>query len=147
MRILRRIGMAALVVGMVLSGACSAFEDPTPNNITFRMSGTSGTIVEAIYSTQFIAGVDDANTTHVQIYQADTVQQTLPIDTVIDIAVDRRFFVQIAPVSVAQTSVQVRVDVDDRNVLNDSGDVFASDPWRYVYLFNQQVSRIIDVVF
>ena len=139
--------MAALVVGMVLSGACSAFEDPTPNNITFRMSGTSGTIVEAIYSTQFIAGVDDANTTHVQIYQADTVQQTLPIDTVIDIAVDRRFFVQIAPVSVAQTSVQVRVDVDDRNVLNDSGDVFASDPWRYVYLFNQQVSRIIDVVF
>ena len=147
MRILRRIGMAALVVGMVLSGACSAFEDPTPNNITFRMSGTSGTIVEAIYSTQFIAGVDDTNTTHVQIYQADTVQQTLPIDTVIDIAVDRRFFVQIAPVSVAQTSVQVRVDVDDRNVLNDSGDVFASAPWRYVYLFNQQVSRVIDVVF
>ncbi len=39
------------------------------------------------------------------------------------------------------------MDVDDRTVLNDSGDVLASDPWRYVYLFNQQVSRIIDVVF
>jgi len=147
MRILRRIGAAALVVGTVLPAACSAFEDPTPHNITFRMSGTAGTIVEAIYSKQFIAGVDETNVTHVQIFRADTVQQTLPIDTVIDIVVDRRFFVQITPVSVTQTSVQVRVDVDDRNLLNDSGDVLASDPWRYVYLFNQQVSPIIDVVF
>jgi hypothetical protein len=147
MRIPRRIGLFALVLAPGLGWACSTFEDPTPENISFRIEGPAGTTVEAIYSTQFVAGVDEQNVTRVQVFRSDTVLHLLPIDTVFDISIDRRFFVQVTPEGSDPTAVAVRVDVDDRTVLSDTGDLVAAEPWRYVYMFNQQLTRVVDVVF
>jgi hypothetical protein len=103
--------------------------------------------VEVILSKQFVAGRNESGNTEVQIFGADTVYRMLPMDTVIDVEVDRRLFVQVTPLGVDRAAMSARVDVDARNVVNDSGDIFPSDPWRYVYLFNQQVTQIVDVVF
>lgn len=144
MRTRRRLALASLGFAMVVSG-CKVFENPTPHDIIVRLTGNAE--VEIIMSRQFVAGVDEDGGTHLQVFSPDTLHRTLPLDTVINIEVDRRFFIQVTPWDVDQISLGARVDVDDRNVLNDSGDVFASDPWRYVYLFNQQITRIVDVEF
>jgi len=99
-----------------------------------------------MYSTQFVAGVNDFGVTQVQVFQADTVMQTLPIDTLFNISIDRRWFVEVTPVGTAQVSVEARVDVDDRNQLRETGAILAADPWRFAYLFNQAVTRTIDIV-
>ena len=43
--------------------------------------------------------------------------------------------------------VHVVVDVDDRNLVNESGGIFPGDPWHFVYAFNQFLTRDIDVAF
>jgi len=139
--------MAAAALVCALATACSAFENRTPESINFRMTGTAATRLQVIYATQFVAGVDEAGTTQVQVFRTDTVVQAMPIDLVVDISVDQRFFVQATPVDLDQAAVQIHVNVDDRALLDDSGDIFASDPFRYVYVFNQRVTRIVDVVF
>jgi hypothetical protein len=129
------------------AGSCSAFEDPTPEMISVHIADTANTPVEVVYSTQFIAAVNELGVTEVQIFSSDTVYQALPVDRVMDISVDRRLFVQLTPQVPDTTRVEVRIDVDDRNILSDSGDVIASSPWRFAYLFNQKVTRKVDVVF
>ncbi|MDP2955303.1 MAG: hypothetical protein Q8N53_02680, partial [Longimicrobiales bacterium] len=97
-------------------------------------------------STQFVAAVDELGITRVSLFWADTLAQTLPVDTTLYIGIDRRFFVQVLPSAAASITVDVRVDVDDRNQVSERGAIRASDPWRYVYLFNQRTTRIIDTV-
>lgn len=144
MRTRRSIALAGLGLAVLVSG-CKLFDDPTPHDITVHLTGTAD--VEIVLSKQFVAGVDELGTTHVQVFQSDTLYRTLPMDTIVDVEVDRRLFVQVTPQGVEQTTMGTRIDVNERNVLNDSGDIFASNPWRYVYLFNQQVTQIVDVVF
>jgi hypothetical protein len=135
---------AGLLLALAVAG-CKLFDDPSPQDISVRLTGDA--VVEIILSKRFVAGVDEAGTTQVQVFVADTLYRTLPVDTVIDVEVDRRLFVQVTPQGVDRASVGTRVDVDDRTVVNDAGDIFTSNPWRYVYLFNQQVTRIVNVVF
>ena len=63
-----------------------------------------------------------------------------------DIRVDQRWFVQVIPVGQEEIAVEARVDVDDRNVLSEAGLILLADPWRFAYLFNQNVTREIDIV-
>lgn len=147
MRIPPRIGRATVVLVAILAASCSAFEDLTPGMISVRITDTANTPVEVVYSTQFVAAVNELGVTEVHVFTSDTVYQALPVDTVIDISVVRRLFVQLTPQVPDTTSVSVRVDVDDRTVLSDSGDVIASSPWRYAYLFNQRLTRKVDVIF
>jgi len=110
------------------------------------MTGQAGTIVEVIYSQEFVAGVDETGTTQVQVFVTDTVQQALPLDTIVAIP-EARFFVQIRPTSVEQANVDVEIRVDDRSILEDNGNIFAANPWRWVYLYNHQLTRVVNVVF
>lgn len=144
MRTRRSLVLASLALATVVSG-CKIFDDPTPHDISVRLTGDAE--VEIILSRQFVAGVDEFGDTQLQVFNPDTIYRTLPLDTVVDIEVDRRFFIQVTPQGADKATVGTRVDVDDRNVVNDSGDIFASDPWRYAYLFNQKIARIVDVVF
>ncbi len=136
--------MAALLASVT---ACNIIEDLTPENISFRMSGADGQIVTAIYSQEFVAGLDEFNVTQVQVFGSDTVIHVLPIDTIISIAVERRFFVQVTAAPTDTVVVAVRVDVDGRNVVDASGGIFPSVPWRYVYQFNALFTNVIEVVF
>jgi len=43
-------------------------------------------------------------------------------------------------------NVSVRIDVDTRKQLDESGDIFRINPWRYVYVFNQPVTRSVEII-
>ncbi|MDP2955125.1 MAG: hypothetical protein Q8N53_01785, partial [Longimicrobiales bacterium] len=111
----RRIALALLAALPLSAPGCGWFEDPTPENIRFRMSGDVGARVQVVYSTQFVAAVDELGITRVSLFWADTLAQTLPVDTTLYIGIDRRYFVQVLPSAAASITVDVRVDVDDRN--------------------------------
>lgn len=147
MNIIMRSSALALVLSA--TAACGIFEDPTPETISVEMSGSSGTEVMAIYSQIFVAGVNQqTSTTEVRIQQADTVFETLPIDTIVDIRESRQFFFQVQTMPEQDTiAVNVRVDVDSRNLVASQGLIFPDDPWRYVYQFNRPLTSIVEVVF
>ncbi len=129
---------------LVVAAGCSLFEDQSPETLSFRLEGSAGTQVLAIYSTAFIAGLTETGGTEVRVFSSDSVLHTLPIDTVFDIAVDRQFFVQIEPVDTVD--VDARVDIDGRNVLDSEGFIFPDSPWRYVYQFNQRLTEVVEVI-
>ncbi|MGD8319496.1 MAG: hypothetical protein PVJ02_03555 [Gemmatimonadota bacterium] len=137
--------LAAVLSG--LPGCGQIFDNPTPNNVFLTVAGQAGRQVEIVTSSQFLAGVDERGVTTIRIFGSDTMYAVLPVDTVFDISVDRRWFVQLTPTDSTQATYQVRVDVDDRNQVNETGVVYANDPWRYAYMFNQQLTRSVDVVF
>lgn len=142
MKMIHRFGLLlALMVGV---SACEIFEDQSPENVSFRLEGSTGSQVTAIYSTRFIAGVNEFGVTEVRVFGSDTVVHTLPIDTVISIAANQQFFVQIQPADTV--NVQARVDIDGRNVLDNEGFIFPDSPWNYVYQFNQLLTELVEVV-
>ena len=145
MKTVRRLGAAAALLASVT--ACNIIEDLTPENISFRMSGADGQVVTAIYSQEFVAGIDESNVTQVQVFGSDTVIHVLPIDTIISIAVERRFFVQVTAAPTDTVVVAVLVEIDGRSLLNTSGGIFPDVPFRYVYQFNELFSDVIEVIF
>ena len=103
--------------------------------------------MEAVYSTEFIAGVTEEGVTEVRIFFADTVLQTLPVDTTVNIEANQQFFVQILPSAVTDTlDVSVNVEIDGRQVLNSAGFIFPLNPWRYVYQFNQLLTQSVEII-
>lgn len=134
-----------LVVFAAVSWACSAFEDPTPRNLSLAMRGDAGKQVRVIYSKQFITALTETGVTQVQVVRSDTVVHTLPFDTVIDISVERRWFGQAETIDGDTLAVRVLVNVDDRNLLDETGGVFPDVPWRFAYAFNHRLSRSLDV--
>ncbi len=139
-----RLVTGFLAFGAVFGG-CEAFRDPTPRNVIFEMRGETGKQVRLIYSKQFIAAITETGVTQVQVVRSDTVVHTLPFDTVIDISVERRWFAQAEPIGMDTLDVTVVVDVDNRNLVNESGGVFPEIPWRFAYAFNHRFSRSLDV--
>ncbi len=142
MKTFSRLGAVAAVLAAVT--ACAIFQDQSPDDISFRMSGSDGQVVTVIYSQEFVAGVDEANVTQVEVFASDTVMHVLPIDTIIDIASERRLFVQVATADTVV--VDVRIEVDGRSVVDISGGIFPDVPWRYVYQFNQLFTDVIEVI-
>ena len=141
----RKYILAVALLTVFVGTGCGAFEDPTPTDIFFELRGEAGTQVDVVYSTQFIAGVDEFAVTSVQIFQSDTVRHTLPVDTVINIAIDRQFFVMVLPPEEGALEVDVLIDVDDRNLISESGGIFAGTPWTFVYMFNRRLTRVVEV--
>jgi hypothetical protein len=135
---------ALLLVMLALAG-CDWFDDPTPRQIGLTLDGEAGGMVELVMSTQFVAGVTEAGVTQVQLFVADTLIRALPVDTVVSIAVDRRFFAQFIPLEADSAQVHVRVEVDARELFDDERFVRAEIPFRYVYLFNSRVTNTIEV--
>lgn len=136
-----------VAVALVAIFGCEIFEDLTPRNIFFEMNGEAGQQVRVIYSTQFVAGVNEFGITRVQVVRSDTILHEVPFTRAIDISVDRRWFVQAESLASDTLEVHVIVDVDDRNLVNESGGIFPGDPWHFVYAFNEVLTRDIDVAF
>ncbi|MGD2069454.1 MAG: hypothetical protein PVI57_12325 [Gemmatimonadota bacterium] len=140
MRTILPIALCCLTVG-----ACG-FEDPTPSDIFFAITGSEGAQVQLVTSTQFAAGVNELGVTEVTLLHADTVTRTLPVDTVVSVRIDHRFFIEVLPLEGDSLPVRVEVDVDDRRLYGRSGLVVRESPFRYVYVFNQPLTEIVDVV-
>jgi len=141
MKTLAKLGLLAAVVGAV---GCSIFDEPNPENVGFRMTGPPGAMVTAIYSKDFVAGVNELGGTRVHVFGTDTVMHTLPIDTIINIRESSQFFVQVE--SADTVEVSVLVDVDGRTVVDQTGGIFPDEPWRYVYQFNRFLGTILEVI-
>lgn len=141
-----RITSAAVLSLVLGTGACSIFEDQSPEAVNFRLAGPTGEQVQAVYSTEFIAGVTEEGVTQVRVFFADTVQQTLPIDTTVNIVENQQFYVEILPQSSDTIDVNVKVEIDGREVVDVSGLIFSINPWRYVYQFNQLLTDAVEVI-
>jgi hypothetical protein len=128
------------------AASCEVFQDPTPETVSFRMDGTPGVPVTVIYSKQFVAGVTEAGVTEVEVFRSDTVTHLLPIDTIIDVRLEQRIFIQAEVGPAESVNVDVRVDVNDRNVFTRNGDLFPTIPWRFVYQYNTRFTEAIQVV-
>lgn len=144
MKTLKRFAALGLLVA--LASGCEVFEDPTPETVSFRMDGPAGVTVTVLYSKQFVAGVTEAGITEVEIFRADTVVHTLPIDTLIDVRLERRIFIQAEVQPTDTVNVDVRVDVNDRNVFVRNGDLFPALPWQFVYQYNTRFTESIQVI-
>lgn len=134
----------AVLIGVV--GACEIFEDQTPRFINVHMDGPAGSVVSIIYSKQFVAGVDEVGVTRVEVFGADTVQHVLPVDTVIDVRLERRLYLQAEVLPTDTLAVDVAIDVDGRGLFDQAGDLFPDVPWRFLYQFNTRFTNSIEVV-
>ena len=141
----KRIMTGIVAAWALVALGCAGFEDPTPENVFFTLDGPAGSQVMAIYSTQFVAGVDEFGTTGVTVFRSDTAYHTLPVDTTINIAIDRQWFVLVIPTDSATIPVEAIVDIDDRNVVRASGGIFPGNPWTFVYMFNRRLTESIEV--
>ena len=76
----------------------------------------------------------------------DTLDTVLPLDGNYDISLERRFFIQVLPLdTLATVNGRVIVDVDGRNLFNQQGTLPVDPPFRYVYVFNQATTRVIEL--
>ena len=142
----RRMGILLVALSPLVGWGCGWFEDPTPEYLRLQSTGPAGAQARVKYTTQFVAAVNEQGVTVVEVSSYDELLQTLPVHTTIYIGIDRRFFAEVTPVSASSMTLQVKVDVDDRTQINESGVVEARDPFRFAYLFNQRLTRLIDVV-
>ena len=135
-----------LTLAFLIAG-CGFFEDEVPEDIFFRMTGPSGSQVTVIYSKQFVAGVNEIGETRVEVFGADTVVHTLPIDTIIDVTLEQRLFMMATPVMPTDTiEVEARVDVDGRNIFLDQGDLLPLVPWQLLYQYNVTFTADLEVI-
>ena len=139
--------LLCLFTAAFATGACGLFQDLTPENIAFSMTGEEGARTEVIYATDFVAGVDAEGVTHVQVFNSDTVFHTLPIDTVMSIEQDQRWLVHVSSTNGDTLAVTVVVEVDGRTLVSRAGGVFPEVPWRYVYVFNERLTGDVEVTF
>jgi hypothetical protein len=133
-----RVGLLCAVLAL---GGCGIFgEDPTPEFVTMRLSGDAGSTVSVVLSTFFNTGVDELGVNRVTLGLADTLQVVLPWDTVVDVRVQRRLFTELSTPGVDTASTRLVVDVDGRSLFDDTRQVSADDPFRFLYLFNVRVT-------
>lgn len=139
----RRLALLALAVA--LSG-CDIFQDQTPDFVSFRMTGAAGSVVSIVYSTEFISAVNEVGVTQLQMFASDTVTHTLPIDTIIDVRINRQIYLEALAGPADTVTVDVEVDVDDRRIFDDSGKLFPDVPWQFLYGYNRPVTQVIEVI-
>jgi hypothetical protein len=130
---------------IAVATGCEVFEDQTPEFINFRMDGPAGERVSVVYSKQFVAGVNEEGITRVEVFGSDTVAHVLPIDTIIDVRLEQRLFLQAFP-TVDTLRVDVTIDVDDRGLYDNNGLIFLVDPWKFLYQFNARFTDDIELV-
>jgi hypothetical protein len=135
------------VLALLLAGGCSLFDDPAPEETRVVIEGEVGASVELITSSKFLAGVDQAGVTHVEILSADTLMVTLPFDRTFNIRGDYRFFSQASRVDADVSTFRMQVFIDTDREFDEEGGLFTGAPFRFVYQFNQFLTSTIDVTF
>jgi len=138
--------LLVLVVLAVAGSACGLLEDQTPEFISFRMNGEAGAAVTVLYSKQFVAGVDEQGVTRLEIFRSDTVVHTLPIDTILDVRLEQRLYIQAVSAPADTLAVDVSLEVDGRSLFDRIGDLFPSPPWQFLYQFNTPFTDDIQVI-
>ena len=142
-----RLSYSLLCVALLpaLAWGCN-FPDQPPENISISIEARGAAQpLQMVFATQFVAGVNELGVTQVQLILADTMLITPPFDTTASIAVDRRFFVEALPEQADSAGLRVQIQIDGRDIYDEEGQVFPEIPFRFVYLFNQPTTRLIEV--
>lgn len=139
---------SALLLSAVLlsAGGCGLVEDPTPNEARLTVHGDAGKEVRIIVSSRFVASVNEIGQTRVVIFEADTLFTTLPFDRRYVIEQDQRFFAEASRLDTDLESLQMQVHVDGRREFDEGGALIEGSPYRFVYTFNQQITRDIIIL-
>lgn len=138
---------AAALAALILVPGCDWFEDQRPERAVVLLDGAPGGVVQVIASTDFLAGVAAGGRTEVVVFSSDTVMATLPFDTTYSIDDEFRFFVQASRANEDLATLHMQVYVDSDKEFDESGPLIEDAPYRFVYAFNQRLTRDIDVVF
>jgi hypothetical protein len=133
---------AALAVG----GCDLLLDNPAPEEARLAVQGEAGKPIRVITSTEFVAGVDELGVTRVELFVADTVVTTLPYRQTYRIDRGQRYFVEASRLGTDLQTIQVQVWVDDRKQFDRGGTLIDGSPYRFVYTFNQVVTRDIIVL-
>jgi hypothetical protein len=141
---MRRYGI--VLSAALLLGGCGLIEDPTPDEARLTIDGEAGKPVRVIVSTEFVASVDERGQTRVVIFVADTVTTTLPFSRTYRINVDQRFFTETSRLDSDVANVHMQVFVDSRKQFDEGGPLTTGEPFRFVYTFNQAITRDIVVI-
>ena len=129
----------SLFAALLVLGGCFG-DDRVPEFINMEVSGEAGSPVTLVLSTFFNTGTDELGVNQVSLGLSDTLDVVLPWDTVVDIRVQRRFFAELSLMEVDTTNARLVVDVDGRSLFDDTRSVTPDDPFRFLYLFNVQVT-------
>jgi hypothetical protein len=143
-----RLAVLLTLVAATGLSACNTLlgDDPTPKTVRFEVLGGAGADVEIVVSREFVAATNETGVTQVEVFLADTVLAALPYDQELDVSLQRRFFVQVTPTdTLAIPDARVIVSINGEERFNDSGVLPVDPPFRYVYVYNQRVTRVIEV--
>lgn len=139
----------AVIVLLAVSlggSACNWFENPAPTEARLVVDGDAGNTVRVIVSTRFVASVTAEGQTRVVIIESDTVLTTLPYERIYRIEQDRGFFAETARLDADLQNVRMQVFVDHRKQFDEAGALRTDQPYRFVYTFNQVITRDIVVL-
>ena len=142
---MKRLAVLAAVASLVVN-SCGWFDDPSPEQARVFINGDPGKQIRLIISTRFVAAVNEQGITRVVIIEADTALITLPHDRVYSIQEDQRFFVEAARMDADFQSVRMEVYIDSRKQFEEGGPLLTDQPYRFVYTFNQAITREIVVI-
>lgn len=138
---------AIVLIASTLLGGCGLLLDnPSPDEARLVIQGSADNPVRVIISTEFVAQVNELGQTGVVIFVADTLITTLPYERVYTIDEDQRFFAEAARVDVDVESVHMQVFIDGRKQFDEGGMLLETQPYRFVYTFNQAVTREIVIL-
>ena len=135
-----------VLAAALVSASCGWFEDPRPNEARLVVDGEGGKPVRLIVSTKFVASVNEGGQTRIVLFQADTIVTTLPIDRRVTIGGDERFYAETARLDSDLTTVRMQVFLDRKKEFDEDGPLVTGQPYRFVYSFNQQITRDIVVI-
>lgn len=141
---MRRIPI--LLLALLAPGCDLVLENPEPQEARLEMEGEAGKPIRIITSTEFVAAVNDLGQTRVQVFVADTIVTTLPYRRTYRIDDDHRYFVEAARLDDDLASIRMEVYIDDRKQFDQGGSLTGGQPYRFVYSFNQTVTREIVIL-
>ena len=141
----QRLSRIACLVPALTVWGCVWWDDPSPDRVRVTMEGQAESLLLVI-STEFIATNNEAGSTSVQLFEADTTLVSLPFDRSWDISEEQRFFLMGTPVDSSTVRVQVRVYLDGDKDFDRDVNAFIDDPVRYIYLFNQQILQDFELL-
>ncbi len=131
---------------LAAAGLSGCFDDLRPNVLNLRIDGPAGEPVDLLLTKNFLAGINEQGVTEVTVLSSDTVRMRLPVDTAMNIAVEQRFFMQAVPVGADSLPVSLRIDIDGRGRFNQSGNLLADPPFRWVFMFNAPTTLVIELI-
>jgi hypothetical protein len=137
---------AMLLLAALAAGGCGLVEDPTPDEARLIVEGEAGKQVRLIISTKFVASVNQANQTQVVLFAADTVVTTLPYEAVYLINEDQRYFAEASWLETDLQNLHMEVAIDREVRFAEGGALRAGLPYRFVYAFNQPITREVVVL-